>query len=189
MSRIAIIIGSTRPGRVGPAVADWVLTQTANRTATYELVDLADFALPVYDEPNPAALGIYEKEHTRRWAEVIDAYDGFVFVTPEYNHGVPSALKNAIDFLYAEWNHKAAAFVSYGAAGGVRAVEQIRLIAAEVQLATVAAQVTLPIEVDFPSYPGFSPAPSRAAALERLFGQLELWSDALAPVRSVAAVA
>jgi NAD(P)H-dependent FMN reductase len=117
--KIAIILGSTRPGRNGKAVADWVTAKAASRTAAdYELVDLIDHPLPHIDEAIPPSVGQYAGEHTKAWAETIGAFDGFIFVSPEYNHSTSGVLKNAIDYLYAEWNNKAAAFVSYGALGG-----------------------------------------------------------------------
>ena len=118
MLKIAIIIGSTRPGRNGEAVAKWVYAIAQKRSdAEFELVDIKDFNLPLLDEPVPAAMGNYSKPHTKAWAAKIDSFDGYVFVTPEYNHGMNGALKNAIDFLYREWNNKAAGFVGYGGAG------------------------------------------------------------------------
>src|SRR5262249_43422481 len=130
--KIAVILGSTRPGRNGKAVADWVMEQAKGRSdATYELVDLADFPLPHLDEALPPSLGQYAGEHTKAWADKIAGYDGFVFVTPEYNHSTSGVLKNAIDYLYAEWNNKAAAFVAYGSLGGARAIEHLRGISAE----------------------------------------------------------
>src|SRR6476659_384141 len=133
MLKLAIIIGSTRPGRVGEAVARWVYELAKPREdAEFELVDIADFNLPLLDEPVPPSQGKYSKPHTKAWAAKVESFDGYVFVTPEYNHGTSGALKNAIDFLYAEWNNKAAGFVSYGGASGARAVEQLRLNLAEV---------------------------------------------------------
>src|SRR4051794_26038414 len=115
MTKIAIIIGSTRPGRRGVDVARWVLENAAAReNASYELVDLLDFPLPHLDEAMPPAMGQYENDHTLEWAAKIGQYDGFIFVTPEYDHSTSGVLKNAIDYLYAEWNNKAAGFVSYG---------------------------------------------------------------------------
>jgi NAD(P)H-dependent FMN reductase len=129
MTRIAIIIGSTRPGRKAEAIAQWVLDIARKRgDAEYELVDIAEYNLPHLDEAMPPSMGQYSKAHTKAWAEKIASFDGFVFVTPEYNHSTSGALKNAIDFLYREWNNKAAGFVSYGSAGGVRAVEHLRLV-------------------------------------------------------------
>ena len=145
MLKIAIIIGSTRPGRNGEAVAKWVYEIAQKRSdAEFELVDIKDFNLPLLDEPVPPIMGQYSKPHTKAWAAKIGSFDGYVFVTPEYNHGISGALKNAIDFLFREWNDKAAGFVSYGGAGGARAVEQLRLVLAEVQMATVRNQVCSP---------------------------------------------
>src|SRR5688572_27661136 len=122
MINIAIIVGSTRPGRHAEAVARWVYDLARQRTdATCELVDIADFNLPLLDEPVPPSMNQYSKPHTKAWAAKIAPFDAFVFVTPEYNHGPSGALKNAIDFLYREWNNKAAGVVSYGSAGGTRA--------------------------------------------------------------------
>ena len=133
MLNVAIILGSTRPGRNGEAVAKWVYGIAKQRTdATFELVDIKDFNLPLLDEPIPPSLGQYKNPHTKAWAAKIAEFDAFVFVTAEYNHGIPGALKNAIDFLFREWNHKSAGFVSYGGyANGSRAVEQLRLVMAE----------------------------------------------------------
>src|SRR5688500_15282985 len=122
MLKLAIIIGSTRPNRVGESVGKWVQRLAQQRgDAEFELVDIRDFNLPLLDEPIPPSQGKYSNDHTKRWAAKIAAFDGYVFVTPEYNHGICGALKNAIDFLYAEWNNKAAGFVGYGSAGGARA--------------------------------------------------------------------
>lgn len=185
MPRIAIIAGSTRPGRNGAAVADWVLEQAAKRTdAEFELVDLADHPLPLLDEPIPASMGQYAHEHTKEWAATIGGFDGFVFVTPEYNHTTSGVLKNAIDYLYAEWNNKAAGFVSYGSAGGVRAVENLRLIMGELQIADVRAQVAFSLASDFENYSVFKPSAAHLPNLTTMLDQLVSWSDALRTVRS-----
>ncbi len=199
MTRIGIVLGSTRTHRRGRAVADWVV-DTARRVGPsgvdFDLVDLAAFDLPVLDEPAPALFGVVAHEHTRRWAEAVGSFDGFVFVTAEYNHGVPGALKNAIDYLFYEWNDKAVGFVSYGVDGGVRAVEQLRQIAAELKLADVRAQVALSTYTDFdytgqdPSDPAttgvFAPAPRHADGLAEVLTQVVSWSSALATVRVAA---
>jgi NAD(P)H-dependent FMN reductase len=113
MLKIGIIIGSTRPGRNAEAVAQWVYKTAGKRNdAKFELVDLKDFNLPVLDEPIPATMNQYMNSYTKTWAEKIDSLDAFIFVTPEYNHAPSGALKNAIDFIYAEWNNKAAGFVA-----------------------------------------------------------------------------
>ena len=185
MTRIGIIVGSTRPGRNGEAVARWVHEHASRRTdATYELVDLADFDLPLLDEPVPASLGQYQHAHTRKFAAAIASYDGYVFVTPEYNHATSGVLKNALDYVYAEWNDKAAGFVGYGSAGGVRAVENLRLIVGELQIADVRAQVALSLATDFQNYSVFTPAEGHVATLTTMLDQVVAWSEALATVRA-----
>ena len=186
--RIGIILGSTRPGRKGDQVAKWVLEQAESRDASYELVDLADFNLPHLDEAITASQGKYENEHTKAWAAAIAQYDGFVFVTPEYNHSTSGALKNAIDFIYAEWNNKAAGFVSYGVAGGTRAVEHLRLIVGELQIADVRQQVAVSLLTDFEGYTTLKPLPHLEPGLATMFGQVESWAGALRSVREAALV-
>lgn len=184
MLRIGIILGSTRPNRLGAAVARWVLEHVPERPdVEFELVDVADYALPLLDEPKPPSLGDYAHEHTRRWAETIAGFDGFILVTGEYNHSVPGALKNAIDFLYAEWNNKAVGFVSYGSAGGIRAVEHLRGISAELQLADVRAQVSLPLATEFENYRTFTPSPQTEQSLQPLFDQVIAWTGAMKTLR------
>ena len=188
MPKIAIILGSTRPGRNGEAVARWVLENASRRTdAEFELVDLLDFKLPHLDEAVPPAMGRYAQPHTKAWADKIAQFDGYVFVTPEYNHSTSGALKNAIDFLHAEWTNKAAGFVSYGSAGGTRAVEHLRLIMAELQVATVRNQVALGLMTDFVNFSQFTPQPFQQPAPDGMLDQLVAWSGALAPLRAPAA--
>jgi NAD(P)H-dependent FMN reductase len=184
MLKIAIIIGSTRPGRNGEAVAKWVHTISKQRSdAEFELVDLKDFNLPLLDEPVPPSMGQYSKPHTKTWAAKVGSFDGYVFVAPEYNHGISGALKNAIDFLFREWNNKAAGFVSYGSVGGARAVEQLRLVLAEVQIATVRNQVLLSLFTDFENFSVFKPAPSQEKSVNAMFDQLIAWAGALKTLR------
>jgi NAD(P)H-dependent FMN reductase len=190
MSRIGIILGSTRPNRNGEQVANWALDVASRRSdAEYELIDLRDYPLPHLDEPLPPSLGRYQNDHTKQWAEKIAAMDGFVIVTPEYNHSTSGVLKNAIDYLYAEWNNKAVGFVSYGAAGGARAVEHLRLVAGELQMADVRQQVALSLITEFEDFSVFRPGDYNVAALETLLDQVAAWSAALAPLRLSAAVA
>jgi NAD(P)H-dependent FMN reductase len=185
MLNIAIILGSTRPGRVGEAVARWVYEIAKQRTdATFELVDIKDFDLPLLDEPKPPSLGQYSRPHTKRWAAKIATFDAFVFVTPEYNHGIPAALKNAIDYLFAEWGHKAAGFVGYGGAGGARAIEQLRLVMGELHVADVRSQVLLSLFTDFEAFTTFKPAAFREADLQRVLNEVVSWSSALKPLRA-----
>ncbi|MFF5075592.1 NADPH-dependent FMN reductase [Actinoplanes sp. NPDC000266] len=184
MARIAIIIGSTRPGRNGEAVANWVYERAVKHGgAEFELVDLKEFDLPHLDEITPPAMGQYAQPHTQRWARKVAEFDGYVFVTPEYNHSTSGALKNAIDFLYAEWNNKAAGFVSYGSAGGTRAVEHLRLVMAELQVADVRAQVAFSLAGDFRDYTTFAPAEYHQDHLNTMLDQLIAWSNALAALR------
>ncbi|MGM7670295.1 NADPH-dependent FMN reductase [Microbacterium sp. A93] len=185
MTKIAIILGSTRPGRNGKQVADWVLEQAARRDdAEFELVDLIDYPLPHLDEPMPPATGQYKNDHTRKWSEKIAEFDGYIFVTPEYNHSTSGVLKNAIDYLHREWNNKAAALVGYGGVGGARAIEHLRLVLAELHVATVRQTLTLSLTTEFENYTTFTPGDSQAAFLDALFDQLIAWSKALEDVRN-----
>jgi NAD(P)H-dependent FMN reductase len=190
MTRIGIILGSTRPNRNGEQVAKWVYEIASLRSdAEFELVDLRDYPLPHLDEPLPPSLGQYQNEHTRQWADKIASFDGFVFVTPEYNHSTSGVLKNAIDYLYAEWNNKAAGFVSYGGVGGARAAEHLRLIAGELQMADVRQQVALSLLTEFENFSVFKPGDYNRAALDTLLDQVVAWSSALAPLRQPVAAA
>jgi NAD(P)H-dependent FMN reductase len=185
MLRVAIILGSTRPGRNGEAVAKWAYDIARKRTdAEFEYVDIKDYNLPLLDEPNSALMRQYTKEHTKTWSAKIDSFDAYVFVTAEYNHGIPGALKNAIDFLYNEWNNKAAAFVSYGGVGGVRSVEQLRLVMAELQVATVRAQVALSLFIDFENFTKFNPAPYHEKEVNTMLDQVMAWGSAMKALRT-----
>ncbi len=181
MIRIAIILGSTRPGRNGEAVARWVYEIAQQRSdAEFELVDIKDFNLPLLDEPVPPSLGQYTKEHTKAWSAKIDSFDAYVFVTPEYNHGTSGSLKNAIDFLYKEWHNKAAGFVGYGSALGARAVEHLRLVMGELQVAVVRAQVGLSLFTDFENFSVFKPAAHHEKSVNAMFDQVIAWGGASA---------
>lgn len=188
--KIAIILGSTRPGRFGAQVADWVVAQVADRDdAEYEMVDLADYDLDLLNEPTVpgAAKRQYDNPKTRRWGAKIDEFDAYVFVTPEYNHGVPAALKNAFDVLYPEWVHKGAALVSYGADGGVRAVEHWRTILANAQMHVVRGQVSFSTMLEVEQREDgdvFAPAERRTKELGNVLRQLTRLTDATASLRS-----
>ena len=184
MIRIGVIVGSTRPGRKALDVATWVMGISSLRSdAAYELVDVDEFKLPLLDEPVPPAMGQYSKPHTKAWAEKVASFDGFVFVTPEYNHGISAALKNAIDFLFAEWNNKAAGFVGYGSAGGARAVESLRLVMGELKIADVRSQVMLSLRSDFDNYTTFKPAQHHEKSVTAMLDEVVAWSGALKTVR------
>jgi len=136
--KIAIVLGTTREGRLGERIGIWALElANARRDATYELVDLRDHPLPFFDSAQSPAFAPLETPAAKRWSERMAAFDGYVFVTGEYNHSISGVLKNAIDHLYPELQRKPATFIGYGGAGGVRAVEHLRLILAELQVATL----------------------------------------------------
>jgi NAD(P)H-dependent FMN reductase len=190
MIRIGIILGSTRPNRNGEQVARWVYDIASRRSdAEFELVDLRDYPLPHLDEPLPPSMGQYQNDHTKAWAATIASFDGFVIVTPEYNHSTSGVLKNAIDYLYAEWNNKAVGFVSYGGVGGARAAEHLRLVAGELQMADVRQQVALSLLTEFENFSVFRPGDYNVAALDTLLDQVVAWSNALAPLRQPTAPA
>ncbi len=186
MTHIAIITGSTRPGRKSLSVAHWVHEAASRRTdAEFDIVDLVEHDLPHLQEPAAAAMSNdYRDPRTRRWSRTIAAYDGFILVTPEYNHSMPGVLKNAIDHLYTEWHDKSAGFVGYGTHGGTRAVEQLRLVMAELQVADVRAQVSLSLFTDFDGAE-LTPGSHQAGALDTTLDQVVRWADALAPLRHI----
>lgn len=184
MLKLAIIIGSTRPGRKGEAVARWVYDIAKKRSdIEIELVDIQDFNLPLLDEPMPPSMGQYSKPHTKAWAAKIDTFDAFIFVTPEYNHSTSGALKNALDFIYKEWNNKAAGFVGYGSAGGARAIENLRLIMGELQVADVRSQVMLSLFTDFENMSVFKPAAQHEKSVDAMLTQVIAWGGALKSLR------
>jgi NAD(P)H-dependent FMN reductase len=184
MLRIAIIIGSTRPGRIGEAVGKWVHELAGRRAdAEFELVDVATFNLPLLDEPLPASSGQYSHPHTHAWSATVASFDGYVFVTPEYNHGVSGALKNAIDFLNHEWANKAAGFVGYGGTMGARAIEHLRLVMASVQIATVMPQVGLSLFTDFEKFSVFKPTEIQTKSLATMLDHVITWSGAFRTLR------
>src|SRR6266853_1682882 len=184
MLKIAVIIGSTRPGRVGEPVAKWAYELAKKRTdAEFELVDIRDFNLPLLDEPVPPSMGQYSQPHTKKWAAKIASFDAYIFITPEYNHATSGALKNAIDFLYHEWVNKAAGFIGYGGASGTRAVENLRLVMGELQVATVRAQVGLSLFTDFENFSIFKPASMHEKAVNSMLDQVIAWGGALKTLR------
>ncbi len=195
--KVGVVVGSSRPGRKAAEVAQWVQDSAAAQTpgATVGLdvwvLDLAAVGLPLLDEPVPAVFGRYQHEHTRAWAAQVDACDAFVVVTPEYNHSIPAVLKNAVDFLYAEWNHKPVGVVSYGLAGGVRAAEHLRSVLLEVKATPVSTQLALSVFDDFdytdstdPTSPfTLTPRDHQAQALAEMLDELAAYARALAGLR------
>jgi NAD(P)H-dependent FMN reductase len=184
MLRVGIIVGSTRPGRKAAAVAQWAHDILISRKdAEFEIVDIEDYKLPLLDEPVP---GQASKAHTKTWAAKIGSLDAFIFVTPEYNHSTSAALKNAIDFLFHEWNNKAAGFIGYGGAGGVRAVENLRLVMGEIKVADVRAQVMLSLYTDFENFTTFKPHEHHDMAVHAVADEVIAWGGALKGLRESA---
>lgn len=181
MLKIGIIIGSTRPHRISPNIAQWVFEEASKRKdAEFELVDIKDFGLPLFDEPVPGGMSSnYTHVHTKKWSEKISSLDAFIFVTPEYNHGPSGALKNAIDFLYEEWNNKVAGFVGYGSLGAARSVEVLRIIMAELQVATVRTQLAFFLRSDFENFQRLKTASHHVKTLNILIDQIIFWGEAI----------
>lgn len=189
MSKIAIVTGSTRPGRVNQGVAQWVLEQAqAFGGADYELVDIAEFSLPVLDEPFPAAYQNYQNDHTKSFSAKMNEFDGYIFVTGEYNHSVQPALANALSYLNVELNNKAAGMVGYGSAMGARAIEHLRGILSELQVAHVQKTGLFSLFTDFENFSNFAPTEASAPSVQPMFAQLVSWTDAMKSVREGAAV-
>lgn len=184
MQKILVIAGSNRPNRKTKHVADWVI-QTASSYPDFEfkLADLAEINLPFLDEPNLPSMGNYQKEHTQQWSAKVAAADGFIIVTPEYNHGYPAVLKNALDFLYAEWRHKPVAFVAHGSAGGVRSVEQLKQVVLQLNMAPINTQVDFNGWVHWDEEGNFKPDERREEQLDRLLADLKWWGEALKTAR------
>jgi NAD(P)H-dependent FMN reductase len=184
MLKVGIIVGSTRPGRKAAAVAKWAYDILKSRKdAEFEMVDIEDYKLPLLDEPMPPIMHQYSKPHTKAWSEKIASLDAYIFVTPEYNHGTSAALKNAIDFLYHEWNDKPAGFIGYGGAGGVRAVENLRLVMGEIKIADVRAQVALSMWTDFENFTTFKPHEQHDKSVHLMADELIAWGGALRTLR------
>lgn len=186
MSKLHIIITSTRPGRQGPAVGKWFHGFAARHGKfEAELIDLADFTLPVYDEPNYPQLKQYQHDHTKAWSASVAAADAFVFVTPEYNYGPPPSFVNALNYLYQEWNYKPAAFVSYGGvSGGTRAVQMEKLLLTTLKIVPLAEKVTLPSFTQFINAEGvFTGNELHEKSAGDMLGELYRWTEALKPLR------
>ncbi len=192
MVRITVIIGSTRPDRFGEKPARWIADRLARRADLgVTVVDLRDFPLPFYEESRPPAYTLreYRTPEVARWAKTIDQADGFVIVTAEYNHGYPAALKNALDYGFVEWQHKPVAFVGYGGVGGARAIEQLRQVAVELEMAPLRHAVHILPDVMRPAMAAPAPVdPAIFAPLEQradlLAEDLAWWAHALQRARA-----
>jgi NAD(P)H-dependent FMN reductase len=185
--RLHVVTCSTRPTRVGPSVAAWFL-EMAKAHAGFDAVpvDLAEVALPMYDEPEHPAKRNYQHEHTRRWSESVAAADAFVFVTPEYNYGPPPPLVNALDYVYHEWHYKPAAFVSYGGiSGGLRAVQMEKQILTTLKMMPIPEQVTIPfVATQIGEDKTFTATEGQAKSAGSMLDELLRWTRALQPMRS-----
>ncbi|KJK35212.1 NADPH-dependent FMN reductase [Streptomyces variegatus] len=171
---LTTVVASTRPGRVGRSVADWFTARAAEHDRfESHLVDLRELALPFYDEPHPPALRQYTKSHTVEWSRIVAASDAFVFVTPEYNGGFPAPLKNAWDYLVVEWQHKPAAFVSYGGvSAGTRAVQMAKQVVANLRMLPIGPTVSIPFVNEVVADGVFRPGKIHETAAEQVLDEL-----------------
>ena len=190
MATLQIIIASTRPGRVGLPVAEWIRDAAVKHGGfdDVELIDLAERNLPFMDEPNHPRLRRYEHAHTREWSATIDRADAVVIVTPEYNHGFPAPLKNALDYLHQEWAYKPAGLVSYGGiAAGARAAQMLKPVLTALKMTPLNEAVQLPFVTQFIDDEGaLRPGEATEVAATAMFDELLRWADALAPLRNQA---
>ncbi len=183
---IDVVICSTRPGRLGPKIGDWFHTIAAAQDGiTARLIDIADFALPMFDEPRHPRLGDYAHEHTKRWAASVAAADGFAFVAPEYNHGPTPALVNALTFLGPEWALKPAGFVSYGGrSGGLRAAQLTKPILSALKMYPVKNGVVIPMAKDHVVDGSFVGGEELEREANGMLKELATMAAGLAPLRS-----
>lgn len=184
--KLHIIICSTRPGRLGPAVARW-FHEFARSHGGFdtELVDLAAFKLPLYDEPLHPRMQQYEHEHTKRWSESVAAADAYVFVTPEYNYSPPPSIVNALDYVYREWNYKPCGFVSYGGvSGGLRAAQMVKLHVTTLKMMPMVEGVAVPMVASHINDSGvFGSNELIDASAKSMLDELLRWAEALRPMR------
>jgi NAD(P)H-dependent FMN reductase len=185
--KLHIIVASTRPGRLGPAVARW-FEGFARTHGGFEpvLVDLADFDLPVYNEPKHPLTRQYQHEHTKRWSESVAAADAYAFVMPEYNYFPPSSLVNALDYLVAEWTYKPAGLVSYGGvSGGLRAAQAVKLLLTTLKIMPIPESVAIPNFTQFMSDNAtFRPNELVEKSGTTMLDEMVRWSGALKPLRA-----
>ena len=186
--KLAVITVSIRPGRVGPAIADWFVSQ-ARAEGSFEVVpvDLAEVALPLLDEPKHPRLKDYQHDHTKRWSAIVEPADAFVFVAPEYNFAPSPVLVNALDYLFQEWAYKPAGFVSYGGvSGGLRAVQVTKQILTTLKVVPLTEQVTLPMVFEHLRDGKFEAKPIHDDSARVMLKELHRWAEALKPMRAPA---
>jgi NAD(P)H-dependent FMN reductase len=193
MTDISVIVGSTRQGRFSEKPAQWIFQRLKNRGGVdARLLDLRDFPMPFFDQPMPPAMPgrpAYENDVVKKWTAEIARSDGFIFVTPEYNYGPSAVLKNALDWVYPEWNRKAAAFVSYGSAMGARGIQQLRLTAIELQLAPIRSSVYIPVATLWAHFQGGdvdAGLTELEPAAKTMIDDLVWWTAALKAARATA---
>jgi NAD(P)H-dependent FMN reductase len=183
---LQVVIASTRPGRVGLPVATWFAQRAREHGGfTVEVVDLAEANLPLFDEPNHPRLGQYEHQHTKDWSATISRGDAFVFVMPEYNYGFNAALKNAIDYLHAEWQHKAVGFVSYGGvAAGTRAVQMLKQVVTTLKMVPMTDAVNIPFVTQHVGADGvFTASDAAERSAKAMLDELVRWTGSLSSLR------
>ena len=184
---LQVIIGSTRPGRVGSAVADWIIDRARARgDFEVEVADLAVLNLPIFDEPNHPRLRRYVNQHTKDWSEIVERSDAFVFVIPEYNYGFNAATKNAIDYLNQEWQNKPAGIVSYGGvAAGTRAAQMLKQVMSALKIVPVTDSVNIPfVSEKLDEDRRLKPNEIMEAAAAAMLDELARWAQALRPLRA-----
>jgi NAD(P)H-dependent FMN reductase len=184
---LQVIIGSTRPGRVGSAVADWIIDRArAHGDFEVEVADLAVLNLPIFDEPNHPRLRRYVNQHTKDWSEIVGRSDAFIFVIPEYNYGFNAATKNAIDYLHQEWQNKPAGIVSYGGvAAGTRAAQMLKQVMSALKIVPVTDSVNIPFVGEKLDEDGrLKPNEIMEGAASAMLDELARWTQALRPLRA-----
>ncbi|MEO5700175.1 MAG: NAD(P)H-dependent oxidoreductase [Casimicrobiaceae bacterium] len=185
---LEIIIVSTREGRSGDHVARWFeAIARAHDAFTVEVVDLAEVDLPLFDEPAHPRLRQYRGDHTKAWSVTVARADAFVFVTPEYNHGAPPSLLNALDYLVHEWAYKPVGFVSYGGvAGGTRALQMAKLVVVALRMMPMLEAVNIPFFATHMNKETgvFEPPPAQADAAKAMLTEMARWAKALAVLRT-----
>jgi len=184
--KLGIVIASVRPGRVGKPVGDWFL-EVAQKHGKFDasLVDLAEINLPLLDEPKHPRFQDYQHEHTKKWSALVSSFDAYVFVTAEYDYSAPASLMNALQYLYKEWNYKAATCVSYGGvSGGTRAVNALRITLSALKIVPLAEAVHIPFVARNIHEGKFVPPDGLEASVGPVLDELFKWSEALAPMRA-----
>ena len=186
---LRIIIGSTRPGRVGPAVADWIAARAREHGGfDVQVTDLAELNLPILDEPHHPRLRQYVHQHTKDWSALVESSDAFIFVTPEYNHGISGALKNAIDYVFNEWQHKPAGIVSYGGvAAGTRATQMLKQVLAALKVVPMVEAVNIPFVHSHLDEDGrLKPTEAMEASATAMLDEVLRWTESMRGLRASA---